>query len=118
MESAGELGKGPMGSPAPPSLFDAAYVRLLSQLKDRVHKLAMSGLRRPSGEGSPAANGDSTEQPQDDQGTITALQRCASTPTPATPVTLSVSAVQRRLMGPLWHAKHENVPTGDAADVC
>ena len=66
-----------MGALAAPSIFDAAYVRWLSQLKDRMHKLAMSGLRRPSGEGLPAANGDSAEQPQDDQGTITALQRCA-----------------------------------------
>ena len=60
----------------------------MSQLKDRMHKLAMNGLRRPSGEGLPAANGDSTEQPQDDQDTVTALLRCASIPTLAALVTL------------------------------
>ena len=64
-----------MGAPAAPSIFDSVYVRWLSQLKDKMHKLAMSGLRRPSGEGLPAANGDSAEQPQEDQGTLTALQR-------------------------------------------
>ena len=67
-----------MGAPAAPSIFDAAYVRWLSQLKDGVHKLAMSGLRRPSGEGLPAANGASTAQPQDDQNALAALQRWAS----------------------------------------
>ncbi len=95
----GDHGKGAPASQAAPSIFDARYVRWLSQLKDRMHKLAMNGLRRPSGEGLPAADGDTADLPQNGQDTAAALQRCLLClcilhfiPLPSLPVTSSVKA--------------------------
>ncbi len=73
---AGDHGKGLPASQAAPSIFDARYVRWLSQLKDRMHKLAINGLRRPYGEGLPAADGDTADLPQNSHDTAAALQRC------------------------------------------
>ena len=96
---AGDHGKGAPASQAAPSIFDARYVRWLSQLKDRMHKLAMNGLRRPSGEGLPAADGDTADPPQHGQDTAAALQRCLLclcilhvVCLPSLPVTSSVKA--------------------------
>ena len=103
----GDHGKGAPASQAAPSIFDARYVRWLSQLKDRMHKLAMNGLRRPSGEGLPAADGDTADPPQNGQDTAAALQRCLLClcilhfiPLPSLPVTSSVKASLNNIKAP------------------
>ena len=58
-------------------MFDAEHARWLSHLKDRMHKLAMNGLRRPSGNELPEANHAVPQHDQDNGDTVAALQRWA-----------------------------------------
>ena len=56
-------------------MYDAEHARWLSHLKDRMHKLAMDGLRRPSENDLPEAVNSVTQHNQDSGNTVAALQR-------------------------------------------
>ena len=58
-------------------MFDAKHARWLSHLKDKMHKLAMNGLRRPSGNDLPEANNTVPQHDEDSGNTVAALQRWA-----------------------------------------
>ena len=58
-------------------MFDAKHAKWLSQLKDRMHKSAMNGLRRPSGNDLPEADTAAPQHNQDSGDTVAALERWA-----------------------------------------
>jgi hypothetical protein len=77
---AGDQARVPQGSQSAPSIFDAKYVRLLSQLKGSMHKLAMDGLKRPSTDGVPEADANTPQQSENGQIKVAALERYALRP--------------------------------------
>ena len=56
-------------------MFDAEHARWLSHLKDKMHKMAMNGLRRPSENILPEADDAVPQHDPDSGNTVAALQR-------------------------------------------